>query len=272
MSNRIAKINPLMLPVHYGDEVYFTSHYFHAQYLANKPEGAKYKQLPHFNRLIKSLETYSDYVSRNDIVELEWGLITDPDFGSVDHLFKETRKKPIMLISATAQIALTHHLDDEISRQASVNVNAKAAQPLDTHAALSDPATLRSMLLSYTEKVITLEAKVQEQAPKVEFHDAVTKAVNCQTVQQAAKTLNIGPNKLFEFLRKERILMNSNLPYQQFINDKHFRVVNKPYTDRRGEQRISTRTLVTGKGLVLIQKRLASAIVRARLREIAAML
>jgi anti-repressor protein len=138
----------------------------------------------------------------------------------------------------------------------------------DMRVALSDPATLRSMLLSFTEEVIFLKAMIQEQAPKVEFYDAATEAVNCQTVQQTAKTLNIGPNKLFEFLRKERILMNNNLPYQQFIDAKHFCVVNKPYTDRRGEQRISTRTLVTGRGLVLIQKRLVSAIGRARLRKI----
>jgi hypothetical protein len=128
INSQISKVSPLMQPVHFEGQVYFTSRYFHAQYLANKPEGAKYKQLKHFNRLIRSLETYSDYVSRGDIVELEWGLITGPNFGPVDALFKETKKNPIMLINATAQIALTHHLDDEISKNASVSANESIAK------------------------------------------------------------------------------------------------------------------------------------------------
>jgi hypothetical protein len=32
-----------------------------------------------------------------------------------------------MLINATAQVALTHHLDDEVSKSASVAVNGQAA-------------------------------------------------------------------------------------------------------------------------------------------------
>ena len=36
---------------------------------------------------------------------------------------------------------------------------------------LSDPASLRTLLLGYTEKVLELEATVAEQAPKVEVHD-----------------------------------------------------------------------------------------------------
>ncbi|MCK7581043.1 MAG: hypothetical protein MZV65_39100 [Chromatiales bacterium] len=34
-----------------------------------------------------------------------------------------------MLINATAQVALTHHLDDEVSKQASVAINRRAASP-----------------------------------------------------------------------------------------------------------------------------------------------
>ena len=50
------------------------------------------------------------------------------------------------------------------------------------------------MLLAYTEKVLVLEAKVQEQAPKAQFHDAVAEAINCQSVQEVAKVLGTGSN------------------------------------------------------------------------------
>ena len=137
----------------------------------------------------------------------------------------------------------------ECERRAKANV-------IDITTALADPAKLRTVLLAYTEKVMALEAKVQEQAPKAQFHDAVSDAINCQSVQEIAKVLGTGPNRLFKFLREEGLLMRDNLPYQQHLDAGYFRVVEKQYNDGRGESHTYTRTLVTGKGLAYIQKRL----------------
>lgn len=69
-----------------------------------------------------SIEAYPTYVERKDIIELTWddvkenGKNTDAKFASV---FKSMNYNPIMLINATAQIALTHHLDDELSKEVS---------------------------------------------------------------------------------------------------------------------------------------------------------
>lgn len=101
-----------------------------------------------------------------------------------------------------------------------------------------------------------LEHKVAEQAPKVQFHDDVTEAINCQSVQEIAKVLGTGPNRLFKFLRDEGLLMRNNLPYQQHLDAGYFRVIEKPYKDGRGESHTYTRTLVTGKGLAYIHKRI----------------
>ena len=137
----------------------------------------------------------------------------------------------------------------ECERRAKANV-------IDLTTALADPAKLRTVLLGYTEKVMALEAKVQEQAPKVQFHDAVAEAINCQSVQEIAKVLGTGPNRLFKFLREEGLLMLDNLPYQQHLDAGYFRVVEKQYNNGRGESYTYTRTLVTGKGLAYIQKRM----------------
>jgi anti-repressor protein len=112
------------------------------------------------------------------------------------------------------------------------------------------------VLLEYTEKVIALEAQVQEQAPKVQFHDSVTEASNCQSIQEIAKILRVGPNKLFHFLREEGLLMRNNLPYQRHLDAGLFRVVEKQWEDDFGESHNYARTLVTGKGLAYIHKRL----------------
>ena len=139
----------------------------------------------------------------------------------------------------------------ECERRAKANV-------IDLTTALADPAKLRTVLLAYTEKVMALEAKVQEQAPKAQFHDAVSDAINCQSVQEIAKVLGTGPNRLFKFLREEGLLMRGNLPYQQHLDAGYFRVVEKQYNDGRGESHTYTRTLVTGKGLAYIQRRIQS--------------
>lgn len=70
--------------------------------------------------------------------------------------------------------------------------------------------------------------------------------------------LGTGQNRLFRFLREVGLLMPNNLPYQQHINAGYFRVVERQYNDRLGESHTYTRTLVTGKGLAFIQRRLSS--------------
>ncbi|ADW70333.1 phage antirepressor KilAC domain-containing protein [Granulicella tundricola] len=126
-------------------------------------------------------------------------------------------------------------------------------------AVLQDPAALRTLLLGYSERVVTLEQENSALRPKADFHDAVVEATNCQTVQQVAKVLGTGPNRLFDFLRKHSILMPGNLPHQQHVNAGRFRVVEGHYKDRHGDRQTYTRTLVTGKGLAFIQRRLSES-------------
>ncbi len=122
--------NVLHQMVTYQGRSYYTSQYFHHSY-KNENGGGKYARLEDFNRLVRSIETYQDYADRGDIVELIYskGEITNANIAS---LHKSNSYNPIMLISATAQVALTHHLDDEISRRVSIKINTQAATPLTT--------------------------------------------------------------------------------------------------------------------------------------------
>lgn len=123
--NEIAPQNPLMLPIQYNGQVYITSQRLHAEYKNN--DGSKYRQLKDFNRLIRSIEAYQNYVDNKDIVELTWQEVkgTSAEFAPV---FESTGYKPLMLINATMQLALSHHLDDEISKTISVAINTQAAE------------------------------------------------------------------------------------------------------------------------------------------------
>jgi anti-repressor protein len=105
-----------------------------------------------------------------------------------------------------------------------------------------------------------LEQNAEEDAPKVEYYDAVKNAVNCQTMEQVAKKYGIGKIKLFKFLRESKVLriVEGNLPYQQYIDSGHFKVEGKEYRSD-GKVYLYSQTMVTGKGEIYIGKLLRKA-------------
>ena len=116
------------------------------------------------------------------------------------------------------------------------------------------PEALR-LAADLADKVEEQKAVIGTLAPKAEFHDAVASAINCQTVQEAAKVIGSGQNRLFKWLRERGLLMHDNQPYQSAIEAGYFRLVEKQFKDKRGESHTYTQTLVTGKGLAYIQRR-----------------
>ncbi|AOH54457.1 hypothetical protein ABE28_008840 [Peribacillus muralis] len=98
-----------------------------------------------------------------------------------------------------------------------------------------------------------LEEENERNRPKVEAHDKFISGENYQKVGQVAKVLNIGRNKLFVFLRENKILMSDNTPYQQYIDRGYFVVKEKPI--EMGSQVINKpQTYVTAKGVDYISK------------------
>ena len=115
------------------------------------------------------------------------------------------------------------------------------------------PNALR-LAADLAEKVENQKTVIAYLEPLAEFHDRVAEAINCQTIQEVAKVLGVGPNRFFAWLRDRKILMKNNQPYQQHIDQGHFKMVENQYTDQRREVHTYTRTLITGKGLIYLQK------------------
>lgn len=124
---------------------------------------------------------------------------------------------------------------------------------------LSNPAMLRNLLLGYTEKVLALEATIEAQAPKVRFADAVGAAEDLQKIHEVAKALNQGPRKFRQWLIDTGVLMVNGLPFQVHVDSKRFRVIEVPFKDADGRDRIRLETRVTGRGVTFLQQRLAKA-------------
>jgi anti-repressor protein len=88
-------------------------------------------------------------------------------------------------------------------------------------------------------------------APKAEFADRIASADKGVQLGNFAKSVGIGPKKIFTILREIKILMSGgerhNLPFQEFIERGYFQVRQGSY-EANGEIRISHTPLITGKG------------------------
>lgn len=76
----------------------------------------------------------------------------------------------------------------------------KLSPVVDPMAALNDPATMRGILLTYTEKVLVLESKVEEMRPDVEALERIAKADGSLNLTEAAKALQQPPRKFSQHL------------------------------------------------------------------------
>jgi prophage antirepressor-like protein len=104
----------------------------------------------------------------------------------------------------------------------------------------------------------TIELKQQE--PFVNFAKTVSKSADTISMGVMAKLLNdeginIGRNKLMAWLRKEKILMHNNVPYQQYVNRGLFEVCNITKQTAYGDKVYPT-TYITGKGQIYIAEKL----------------
>ena len=101
----------------------------------------------------------------------------------------------------------------------------------------------------------SLQDRVAALLPKAKAHDHFLAATNAQTMNVAAKSLGIGRNKLFEFLRARKLLMRNNVPYQEYLGRGYFEVIEK--TIDMGTGIINKpQTFVTAKGIDYIGRML----------------
>jgi len=110
-----------------------------------------------------------------------------------------------------------------------------------------------------SEQIDSQRADLALMSPKAEYFDAVTSSKDAIHMNNVAKIIDVpamGRNNLFAFLRDEEILMENNQPYQEFVDKKHFRVVQSSYQNSKGETKVTFTTMVYQKGIQLILKRL----------------
>jgi phage regulator Rha-like protein len=144
----------------------------------------------------------------------------------------------------------------------------QVAKPaFDYMAALRDPRTLLALLNENAMKVVALqddnseltkenhllEVRVEQDAPKVAFHDMVVVSHKTYNAAQAAKIIGTGRTRLLQFMRQKGWVTRTNEPYQAKIEAGLLDVKLGTF-DHPTQGTIPTcSTLITGKGLTKLQ-------------------
>ena len=119
------------------------------------------------------------------------------------------------------------------------------------------PEQIVANALIVAQNIISQKDKqIEEMKPKAEFFDTVADSKTAISMNEVAKVLNIkgyGRNNLFEFLRNSKVLDRWNVPYQRYVDNGWFRVIEQHY-QKNGEPIVTTKTLVYQKGVDGIRK------------------
>ena len=149
-------------------------------------------------------------------------------------------------------------------------VTSEVLPSIRKHGAYMTPETLEKMVLTpdfgirlltelkaEQDKRKALEATVEEQKPHVLFSNAVSASKTTILIGALAKLLkqngiNIGQNRLFEWLRQNGFLVkrgdNRNMPTQKAMEMGLFEVKESCHLNSSGCNVITRTTVVTGKG------------------------
>lgn len=119
---------------------------------------------------------------------------------------------------------------------------------------LEDPAQLRSVLLDYSERVIELQAELEDMRPKADSYEYLTRSDGTLCVTDAAKTLGMRPKDLFNWLKSNRWLYRRAgnghwVGYQDKIQTGYLDHRVEEVTRSDGTSKITEQVRVTAKGM-----------------------
>jgi anti-repressor protein len=109
------------------------------------------------------------------------------------------------------------------------------------------------------EKILELETKIDRDKDKVEFAETLLDTTNALDMATCAKALHLpyGRNILFDKLRLLNILDRKNRPYQPFVTNGYFVIVESSFVHpKTGDNILTTKTMVTAKGQQYLIKKL----------------
>lgn len=195
------------------------------------------------------------HVMRDIRTLLEQG-VNESNFGLVEYKDAKGEIRPMYQLTKKGCLILASGYDP-VLREKIINrweeLELKERQKFQVPTTFAEALRLAA---EQQEKIEEQQKLIEVQTPKAEFYDEVVDSKDAIDMQAVAKVINmgIGRNKLFEFLRNNKVLMQNNQPYQYYIDLGWFRVIESKYTKPTGDICINLKTVVFQKGVDGIRK------------------
>jgi len=179
------------------------------------------------------------------------------NFDLVDYLDAKGEKRPMYILTKKGSLILASGYN-AVLRERIIN-RWEELEIKERRAKFPIPQTYSEALYlaaNQAKQIEEQQKQLEVMQPKADFFDAVADSKTAVPMNDVAKTLAIkgmGRNKLFEFLRNNKILMNNNRPYQKYVDANYFRVIEQHF-QKDGEECINFKTLVYQKGIDYIRK------------------
>jgi anti-repressor protein len=109
------------------------------------------------------------------------------------------------------------------------------------------------------QEIERMQDEIKEKNQELSTWNRVIQSDDEFDMSEVAKVINYkgyGRTKLFEYLRDKSILRNNNHPYQKYVDEGYFRIVEENFTDNYGNERIYLKTVATQKGIDFIKRKL----------------
>ncbi len=201
-------------------------------------------------------------VMRDIRVLLAEGAINGPKVELVKYKDKKGENRPMYSLDFKSTMTLVTGYDavrraKVIDRWIDLEEQIKHRDPVEI---LSDPEAMRGILLTYTEKVIKLEARLEKQTPTVEAFDKIASADGLTCITDTAKSLQLPRIKdLFDWMSANQWIYRRPggkgwLAYQERIQQGvlYHKVTTTCTSD--GREKVIEQVLVTPKGLTNLAK------------------
>jgi phage antirepressor YoqD-like protein len=202
-----------------------------------------------------------DHVMR-DIREMIAALHGESDLPKFGGIEKDARNRdqPVFLLPKRESLILVSGYN--ITMRAAIIdrwQELEARPAVDPLATLNDPAAMRGILLSYTEKVLELQGEVEEMRPQVQALERIAISDGSLCITDAAKSLQVQPKALFSYLREHHWIYRrpnsaSDIAYQDKLQSGLLEHKVTVVTRADGSEKTTTQVRVTPKGLARLAK------------------
>lgn len=163
-------------------------------------------------------------------------------------------RKQAIFITAKSDTPDATDITIEVIQKFDAYESGLIKQPRDPMEVLNDPAAMRGILLTYTEKVLVLEDKVNALMPKADGFDRIANADGSMCITDAAKALQMRPKDLFDWMRRHSWIYTRQgkagyLAYQDKMQTGYLEHKVTTVCRPDGSEKVTEAVRVTPKGL-----------------------